>query len=169
MPHDDRDTIATLFLELTERQDFQEGRHWEHRACRCKDVLVEAGHRSGKIFILVSGHMRVLGEVEVGEECRVRPGVKDLGPGEVIGEIALFDRGEHATTVVALDDSELIAIDGDALIDFCMNHPDIGCRLFLALAAQLAKRLRRADEQICKLLGWGLKVHGYEDLLKKDD
>jgi CRP-like cAMP-binding protein len=169
MPHADRESIAALFVELTERADFLEGKHWERRRCKNQEVLVEAGRRSGKVFVLVSGRMRVLGDVEVGEECRVRPGVKDLEPGDVIGEIALFDRGTHAATVTSLTDSEVIAIDGGALTAFCMANPEEGCRLFFALAVQLAKRLRRADEQIFKLLGWGLKVHGYEELLKKDD
>ncbi len=168
MSHEERESTASLFIELTGREDFREGKHWTRQRCKTKELLVEAGHRSGKIFILASGSMRVLGEVEVGEECRVRPGVKDLGPGEVVGEIALFDRGEHAVSVVALADSEVIAIDGEALIDYCMANPEIGCRLFFSLGVQLAKRLRRADEQIFKLLGWGLKVHGYEELLRKD-
>ena len=169
MANDDRNDPGAIYRELLEQGCLQEGKHWECRSYRPQEFVLKEGERSaGKLFLVRSGTVRVVGYVEVGPDAHVRPGVKDLGPGEVFGEISLFDRGVHKSGIMSVEESEIIAIDGDALLDFFERNPDIGCRFFRGLCGNLARRLRRADQQIFQLLGWALKAHGYGQYLQDE-
>jgi CRP/FNR family cyclic AMP-dependent transcriptional regulator len=164
MPDQDRRT--TIYLELLERSDFREGEAWVRRYYKSQEFVLKPGERTGKLFLVLRGTVRVVGYVEVADDCHVRPGVKDLGVGEVFGEISLFDQGVHNAGIQSVTDTEIVAIDGEALFEFFEHNPELGYRFFRDLCISLAKRLRRADQQIFHLLGWALKAHGYEPYLK---
>lgn len=167
MPTDARNDPGAIYLELLQQGHLVEGEHWERRRYRSQEFILKEGeHCTGKLFLVRSGAVRVVGYVEITADSHVRPGVKDLGPGEVFGEICLFDRGRHKSGIQSVGDSEVIAIDGDALLDFFDRNPEIGCRFFRGLCGSLAQRLRRADQQIFRLLGWALKAHGYGQYLQ---
>lgn len=170
MPDDDRNSPGTIYLDLLQQGHLQEGKHWVCRHYRNQEFIIKRGERSlGRLFLVRSGTVRVVGYVEVAADSHVRPGMKDLGPGEVFGEISLLDPGEHKSGIMSVGDSEIIAIDGDALLDFLDRNPELGCRFFRSLCGNLARRLRRADQQIFNLLGWALSARGYGPHLRDSD
>lgn len=170
MSNEDRNIPGAIYLDLLEQGHLQQGKHWERLHYKDKEFILKQGEYSyGRLFLVRSGTVRVVGYVEVAADSHVRPGMKDLGAGEVFGEISLFDRGELKSGVMSVGDTEIIAIDGDALLDFFDRNPELGCRFFRGLCASLARRLRRADQQIFSLLGWALKAHGYGQHLQDKD
>lgn len=166
VPDQDPNRRTSIYLQLLERSDFKEGEAWVRRHYKSQEFVLKQGERTGKLFLVLNGTVRVVGYVEVGNDCHVRPGVKDLGAGEVFGEISLFDEGVHSAGIQSITDTEIVAIDGKALFEFFDCNPELGYRFFRDLGVSLAKRLRSADQQIFHLLGWGLKAHGYEPYLK---
>ena len=64
--------------------------------------------RADSVHVISQGTVRVLGTVETGIARHVRPGLCDLGDGEVFGELCLFDREPRSARVVALTDCERI-------------------------------------------------------------
>ncbi len=67
--------------------------------------------------------------------------------GEVIGELAFFDRKPRSATAMAIIEVEAIEITFDSLEKIYSNIPDY----VKTIVASLAERLRRANEQILRL------------------
>src|SRR5262245_44440839 len=67
-----------------------------------------------------------------------------LGPGAVVGELAMIDRMPRSASVVALRDSVLRFVSREAYEKRVLPHPEIK----QALLEVLAFRLRQADEEL---------------------
>lgn len=64
-------------------------------------------------------------------------------PGEVFGELELFDGDERATAATAIGHCELLVVDRRDFLPLLRDNPELGLRL----AAVLARRMRRLLEQ----------------------
>ncbi len=145
--------------ELLRHPDFREGEVWERVRCAEGESVVREGEHH---VDAVAGQVRVLTRVSVDEAHAIRPGVAELGPGEVFGEMALFHPGPRSATVVAVTDAELARIPAAALERFLDAHPELGYRLLKHVLATLVGRLRRSNVRIAALFAWGLKAHGLD-------
>lgn len=67
-----------------------------------------------------------------------------LGPGDVLGELAVLDGGPRCADVVAQEECTLIFLDGEEFREFLRGHPEASVRLLRLLA----RRLRSADLQL---------------------
>ncbi|NIP87386.1 MAG: GNAT family N-acetyltransferase, partial [Planctomycetales bacterium] len=111
--------------------------------CRIETVaagqeILREGQRDDKIFFLLSG------EATVRAGPSQRP-VGGLGPGELLGEMALLQQIPHAATVTAETDSEVGVIQHEALGKLIRQRPDIGLVLYRNLAVGIGQKLSRAD------------------------
>ena len=165
---DAHETRKPLFFNLLEMVDFVEGEYWRKLGYCQDEIILRQGECSGSIFLIMEGNARVLGDMPVGDDYHVRPGMKDLGPGEVFGEYSLLDRGAHSATVKAMTPCELILIDNEKLLEYLDAHRDLGYQIYRELAVTLVKNLRGSHEKILSLLAWGFKVHGYDKYMKHE-
>ena len=67
-----------------------------------------------------------------------------LGPGSVVGELSMIDRGPRSASVTALRDSKLSFVGRTAFEAFGQSRPD----LYRHVATLLAQRLRDTDEAL---------------------
>jgi len=67
-----------------------------------------------------------------------------LGPGSVVGELSMIDRGPRSASVTALRDSKLSFVGRIAFEAFGQSRPD----LYRHIATLLAQRLRDTDEAL---------------------
>jgi CRP/FNR family transcriptional regulator, cyclic AMP receptor protein len=67
-----------------------------------------------------------------------------LGPGSVVGELSMIDRGPRSASVTALRDSKLSFVGRSAFEAFGQSRPD----LYRHVATLLAQRLRDTDEAL---------------------
>jgi CRP/FNR family transcriptional regulator len=67
-----------------------------------------------------------------------------FGPGDIFGELAMFDDERRSATVEALDAVEAIAIAGSDMRRLLREHSDIAGKLVIALG----RRLREANERL---------------------
>lgn len=160
--------IESVFFELLARQDFEEGTCWRRRRYANNKTILREGGYSGKVFLVLEGVTRILGTVAMAEDYQVRPGVRDLGPGAVFGELSLLDQAPHSATVIAVSDCALAEINCERLLDYLDRNRDFGYRIYRELALALVERLRKTDKQLFATLAWGLKAHGYEKYMKPD-
>ncbi|MFP5246601.1 MAG: DUF1003 domain-containing protein, partial [Thermoanaerobaculia bacterium] len=65
-------------------------------------------------------------------------------PGEVFGELSLFDGGARTASAVALEDTTLLVLDRDDLLAFLRRHPDAA----LDLLTTMGQRIRTTDEML---------------------
>ena len=69
-----------------------------------------------------------------------------FGPGDIFGELAMFDDERRSATVEALDALATVAIPGSAMRSVLRRHPEIAVKLVIALG----RRLRAANERLTR-------------------
>jgi CRP-like cAMP-binding protein len=124
-------------------------------------IIVE-GAEERTLYLIAQGSARVLERVELEGRRHIQPGLCDLGPGEVFGELSLFEAVPRSASVVAVDRCEVLLFDGAALVDYFDLHPARGYVVLRALFKVVNARLRQADRRLGSLFAWGLKAHGID-------
>lgn len=66
-----------------------------------------------------------------------------MGPGDMFGELSVFDQGTRSTAARTVTESVLLRFEADELAAMVNERPDVTS----AMLAQLAMRLRRRDDQ----------------------
>ena len=99
------------------------------------EALCREGQFAYDCFVIVSG------EVEVRVHDQV---IAVLGPGEVVGEMALLDGGRRAASVVALTDIRTFEIERRRLEPLLGRAPAVA----RAMLEQLSSRLRQVDDEL---------------------
>jgi CRP/FNR family transcriptional regulator, cyclic AMP receptor protein len=95
-------------------------------------LIIDQGQTGREAFIIVEG------EVVVKRNNRK---VATLGPGTVVGEMSLLDKGPRTATVVCETDCTLLVIDQRRFLGVIDNIPAISHKLM----AGLASRIRELD------------------------
>ena len=106
-------------------------------------ILFNKGDKSDGMFILRSGELTVFLEEQNGEDIELAK----VGPGGMIGEMALFDSKPRSASVKASEKSEVTHI---TLKDFEKLMKQIP-RWFTALMITLSSRLRTTNERVQEL------------------
>lgn len=99
----------------------------------------------------------LIGQEEFGQELLIivdgsaevtRDGrhVRDVGPGDVIGEIALLDGGPRTATVTAREPTTVLSISKRAFDTVLERVPGLPHELLRALAARLRDAIDAADD-----------------------
>src|SRR5580693_2123754 len=118
------------------------------------NVIIEEGAMQTEVFVVISGKLEVRAKQEDGSEVLLA----QIGPGETLGEISLFNPGPAAATVTAVEFSQLWRIADDDLIHFMEENPGAGNVLLRTLASILAQRLRQVDPK-----SFGLSAYAVVD------
>jgi CRP-like cAMP-binding protein len=133
-----------LFAGLSEqdRQNLSErlDRYDAHRG----QVLFREGDPGDRVFLILSGKVKISRSAPDGRENMLAV----LGPGEMFGEMSLFDPGPRNATATALTDSNLASLEHTALRPWLAARPE-AARLLLQV---LARRLRRTNDQMADLV-----------------
>ncbi len=69
-----------------------------------------------------------------------------FGPGDIFGELAMFEDERRSATVEAVEDTDVVAVLGPDMRSLMAEHPEIATRLVIALA----KRLRETNERLSR-------------------
>ena len=138
-------------VELLKGVDIFEGlsdRELKHIAGICREAkyakgqtVTTQGEEGDEMYIVRDG----LVEVTVGEtsEGGLSPRtVVNLGTGQVVGEMALVDRGPRSATVRCVTDATMSVIERDAFEELCQSDTQIGMIVYRNLAADLSFKLR---------------------------
>jgi CRP-like cAMP-binding protein len=106
------------------------------------EAVFREGDESDTCYVVRSGHVRAVREHTDGRILTLAT----LGPGEIFGELAIFDEERRSATIEALDDLEVVAILGGDMRRMLRLHPDIAVKLLAALS----RRLRETNERLTR-------------------
>ena len=115
-----------------------------------RDELFHKGDAGTQVYAVVEGTLKVVTTSDEGDDVVLNL----LGPGAVIGEVAVLCNAERSASVVALTECQLLAIERRDLLAFLRSHPDAS----LALMSVLAQRLRSLSELVEDTLFLNLPV-----------
>ncbi len=105
-------------------------------------VIFREGDESDTCYIVRSGHARAVREHVDGRTISLA----HFGPGDIFGELAMFDDERRSATVETLDEVDAIAILGADMRRLLREHPDIAVKLVISLG----RRLREANERLTR-------------------
>jgi CRP-like cAMP-binding protein len=98
------------------------------------DVVFRQGERGDRLYVVKSGVLEVLsGPVDTGESSPIAY----LGPGEVLGELALLTGSPRSATVRSPEHAELFTVDKSVFLDLMDSLPALSRNLCVVLARRL--------------------------------
>jgi CRP-like cAMP-binding protein len=106
------------------------------------EVVFREGDTGDTCYVVRAGHFRAVREHNDGRTITLAT----FGPGEIFGELAMFDAERRSASVEALDDTEAAAILGTDMRRLLRAHPDIAVKLLAALS----RRLRETNERLTR-------------------
>ncbi|NBV12312.1 MAG: Crp/Fnr family transcriptional regulator [Actinobacteria bacterium] len=106
--------------------------------------LFKEGDDGDHLFIVSNGKVKLGTKSPDGRENLLMI----LGPGDMFGDLSLFDSGPRTATATAVTDTKLLSLGQDKVIPWVKEHPEVS----LHLLARLASRLRRTNEVVGDLV-----------------
>ena len=107
-------------------------------------VLFNEGDSGDRLYIVTDGKIKLGIKSIDGRENLLAV----LGPGEMFGELSLFDPSPRTATATALTDAKLLGLGQEDLNLWLAEHPEVAKHLLRALA----QRLRRTWEAVGDLV-----------------
>ncbi|MEP7331570.1 MAG: Crp/Fnr family transcriptional regulator [Terracoccus sp.] len=108
------------------------------------DVLFHEGDPGDTLYVIAEGKIKLGRTSPDGRENLVAI----LGPGEMFGELSLFDPGPRTMTATAVAEAQLLGLRNESLTGVLTGRPGVAT----ALLAALAQRLRRTNEHLADLV-----------------
>lgn len=104
------------------------------------DMIYMEGDQGDRLYVVHRGLVKVFRLSPNGKEQVIRV----LGPGEFMGELALFSPATLTDNAVALEEASLCLIEGTLIKDLMQKHPLIAFKVI----EELSKRLESAENLI---------------------
>jgi CRP/FNR family cyclic AMP-dependent transcriptional regulator len=127
-----------LFKLLSDEERADLERVFERRDAAVGENIFSLGEPGDSLYIVGSGSV----ELFVKDDSGAKISLTTCVPGEVFGELSLFDGGARTATAVCVEPSTLLVLDRDDLLEFLRRHPDAA----LDLLTTMGQRMRHADE-----------------------
>src|SRR6476469_3568536 len=120
---EEREALA----QMMDCRDFKEG-----------EIIFHYGDTGGEIFILRNGNVELFIESMEGQKIVLSENEK----GDVIGELSFLDGGARTATAMAREDTQMLAMHRDRLLEFIDKHPHAA----MDLLTVVGRRLRTTDD-----------------------
>ncbi|MEY2635465.1 MAG: hypothetical protein RIS75_1405 [Actinomycetota bacterium] len=115
----------------------------EVRARKGEVIFVE-GEPGDRLYVINEGKITLGHKAGDGRETLLAV----LGPGEMFGELSLFDPGQRTATATALTDATVLGLSREAFRPWLIGRPEVAEKLLQALA----QRLRRTEDAMADLV-----------------
>jgi CRP/FNR family transcriptional regulator, cyclic AMP receptor protein len=108
------------------------------------EAIFHEGDPGDRLYVIVEGKIKLGRASGDGRENLLAI----LGPGEMFGELSLFDPGPRNAAGTAVADTVLLGVGSDDLDEWLRGRPEVARHLLRALA----RRLRRTNEALADLV-----------------
>ena len=105
-------------------------------------TIFREGDASDTCYVVGTGHARAIRENADGRTITLA----HFGPGDIFGELAMFDDERRSATIEAIDALDVLGIPGVDMRALLTRHPEIAVKLVIALG----RRLRAANERLAR-------------------
>ena len=106
------------------------------------EVIVRQGEVGDCLYVIQEGQVEVLLEKD-GEETRLRV----AGKGEILGEMAVFERVTRSATVSALGEVRVLTVDKKNFLRRIQEDPSLAFRL----VQMMSRRVRELSDEVARL------------------
>jgi CRP-like cAMP-binding protein len=112
------------------------------RGFQAGQVVFREGDASDTCYVVHTGHTRAVHQHGDGRIITLAT----FGPGDIFGELALFEDELRSATVEALEETEVVAVLGPDMRRLMSEHSQIAMRFVIALG----RRLRETNERLAR-------------------
>lgn len=135
---------APLFAELDDQNYLAMRERMDELTFRRGEEIFREGAPGDRLYVIGSGKVKLGHTAPDGREHLLAI----LGPGEILGEVSLYDPGPRTATATALATTELIEFQHQDLLNLLDERPEISQYLLRSLA----QRLRRTNDSLADLI-----------------
>jgi len=108
------------------------------------EILFREGDSGDRLYVIMEGKIKLGRTSPDGRENLLAI----QGPGQMFGELSLFDPGPRSATVTAVTDATFVSLSHEDLLKWLDGRPTVA----RGLLAQLAGRLRKANDVVADLV-----------------
>jgi CRP/FNR family transcriptional regulator, cyclic AMP receptor protein len=105
-------------------------------------IIFREGDQSDTCYVVSEGRVRAVREHPDGRTIALA----HFGPGDIFGELAMFNNERRSATIETLEPTECLAISGADMRRLLREHPDIAVKLVTGLS----RRLRDTNERLAR-------------------
>jgi len=111
--------------------------------------IFDIGEQGDHAYILENGSVGI----SLDAEPRVREFVAKLGPGDLFGEMNLFDNLPRSATAHVLQDSRILSLEKGKLRGLLLCYPELGLGLLRGLSLRLRAMNSRMNDTTSSVTG----------------
>jgi len=112
------------------------------------DIIFAENTASKELYLVIVGEVDILQGPGPDGGPQAETLIATMERGQTFGEIALVDEGlRSASARAAKDDTHLLVIPRDRLIQLCREDTEIGYLLMYNLAAEIAVKIRNTEQR----------------------
>jgi CRP/FNR family transcriptional regulator len=137
-----RKSVETLrqldvFRDLTFKEALELEELLHERVFEKGEIVFEQGDLGHGIFIVISG------KVQVDPSCEFFKGAQlEFGPGDMLGELTLFEEAPRFATVVAMERTVMVGLFRAEFSSLLTKNSKIGVKVLVKVCSTLCQRVR---------------------------
>jgi CRP-like cAMP-binding protein len=128
-----------VFRELTRKEILVVDALLHERAYEKDEIIFEEGDVGHGIFIILDGKVRV----KSSSSKLLEKAAPEFGPGEMLGELCLFDEAPRNATAVAVERTLAVALFQAEFSSLLTRNKSIGVKVLLEISRTMSVRIRR--------------------------
>lgn len=147
---------TSIFSDLEDRELSELAELTVERRLRSGEAVFWEGDPPESFYAVAQGRVKAFKSSSLGREFVVA----FFGPGEMFGEVAVFENRPYPASAQAVTDTTVLAIGRERYLRFLAAHPEVGVRIINVLAGRLRDaqgRLRdlageRTEQRVARIL-----------------
>jgi CRP-like cAMP-binding protein len=124
------------------------------RTLKSGDRLFSEKDIAKELYVIVSGAIAINKNVAGGRKRNL----STLRSGEVIGELALFDKESRSADAEVLEDCEILVFDNEQVRSFLDVHMMCACQIQKNVITIISRRLRETNNLLSEGVIWGFSM-----------
>ena len=134
-----------LFDLLSDEQLEEIAKITEKKRYKIHEHIYERGNPAKHLFVVKRGLVS-LRRIDPGDEFGIAFETRE--PGGLFGAASFMKPQEYTLTAICLEDTEVMAIDGEKLFELCGKDPAMGYQLMLKIAQIYLERYKIAKRSL---------------------
>jgi CRP/FNR family transcriptional regulator len=103
------------------------------------EFVFREGDRGDAMYVIQFGKIRIVKRTAANEVT-----LATLGPGEILGEMSLFDQHERSASAVAVGEARVLTVDRRKFFASMSHDPTLAFKILCSMSA----RIRQLNQQV---------------------
>lgn len=103
------------------------------------ELIFNEGDTGEALYVVQSGQVKIVKKTPTTEVC-----LAILGPGEIFGEMSMFDQRERSASAIALGEARVLTVDRQKFFATMSRDPTLTFKIL----SSMSERLRRMDSSV---------------------